>query len=85
MSRKPAPTPGQDQAEHQRSRGFVAAVAVWMQLIGGTRAMAAGEHHHEVADQVGQGVHAVGDQALGMRQQTHRDLKDRQHDIDRRH
>jgi hypothetical protein len=51
--------------------------------VGGFRALAVGEQHEAVGDDVGQRVHGVGDQALRVGGEADQQLHGGQDDIDR--
>jgi hypothetical protein len=57
-------------------------VAIGVVGVGGFRALAVGEQHEGVGDDVRQRVHGVGDQALRVGDQADHDLHRGQHDID---
>ena len=74
---------GQEQcAQCQRCRGFETLVAVGMVFIGRLLAVMAGEKYDKIGHQVGQGMNAIGDQALGLGQQAGADLRDGEQQVD---
>ena len=72
----------QEAAEHQRGGVLVTLMAVMVILVRRLLAVMHGKQHHEVGHQVGQGMHAVGDQPLGAGQHAGGHLGERQRDID---
>ena len=64
----------QNRAQRQRGGGFKALVAIGMVGVGLLAGLMARQQHDEVGQQVGQRMHAVGDQALRMRHQAGQDL-----------
>ena len=73
----------QNQPERQGGGGFDAGMAVGMLFVRIARAMAVGEQHQKIAQQVGQGMQAVGDQRLGFAEQADHDLQHGQHHVHR--
>ena len=72
----------QGETEEDRDQGLDAAVTIGMILVGVLGGVMSGDQYHEIADQVGQRVQAVGDQSLGLGQQPRNDLSQGQEYID---
>jgi hypothetical protein len=75
-----------DQHEPHADGGqrFDAAVTVGVKRVRGHVGLARGEQHQEIARQVGQRVHAVGDERLGLGQPAADHLREGEKEIDER-
>jgi hypothetical protein len=72
---------GQQQTEHQRSGGFIAAVSIRVVGIRRFGALAVGHQHEGIGNDVRQRMHGVGNQALRVGDQAHHDLHHGQHNV----
>ncbi len=73
----------ENQPQHQRGGGLDTGVTVWVVVIRILGAMAVGEQHQKVAQQVGEGVHTIGDQGRGLADDANHDLQHGQYHIHR--
>ena len=73
----------EQQADHERGRVLVTVMPVMMVLVRGLAAEPVGDQHDEIGKQIRQGMHAVGDQGLRLRERADEDLQIRQAEVHR--
>jgi hypothetical protein len=74
---------GQQQGAQRQGGGrFVTLVTILVIVVGLLAAVMPGQQHHEIRDQVGERMDAVGNQGLRTGEHAGRDLQHHQYDID---